>query len=295
MSYSASPRPTFDGPTHIPYETVTRHLWGDEESGEVADWIYVSSSKIHQLVFGLAPGGAFRHSDNYRTIFAADEVLYVLSGVMALSNPETGEVHRLQPGEAAFFRRDTWHHAFNFSPEPLRVIEFFAPPPSQGTSGSYAQTKPNLTAPKYSQDQWLDRWPQAQAEAEASYTIQVVREGNLQWRLEGAEQQLLVGILASTEHLTVGKMLLLAGQRSDVELHGGDESLYLLEGALNVRVPENEGPRWFELRPGDGFFIPEGTPHQYYNMSDAQVSFLCGIAPRYSTEVPEVFSNGREP
>ena len=295
MSYSASPRPTFDGPTHIPYETVTRHLWGDEESGEVADWIYVSSSKIHQLVFGLAPGGAFRHSDAFRTIFAADEVMYVLSGVMALSNPETGEVHRLQPGEAAFFRRDTWHHAFNFSPEPLRVIEFFAPPPSQGTSGSYAQTKPNLTAPKYSQDQWLDRWPQAQAEAEASYTIQVVREGDLQWRLEGTEQQLLVGILASTEHLTVGKMQLLAGQRSDVELHGGDESLYLLEGALNVRVPENDGPRWFELSPGDGFFIPEGTPHQYYNMSDAQASFLCGIAPRYSPEVPEVFSNGREP
>ena len=261
----------------------------------MADWIYVSSSKIHQLVFGLAPGGAFRHSDNYRTIFAADEVLYVLSGVMVLSNPETGEVHRLQPGEAAFFRRDTWHHAFNFSTEPLRVIEFFAPPPSQGTSGSYAQTKPNLAAPKYSQDQWLGRWPQAQAEAEARYTIQVVRERDLQWRLEGTEQQFLVGILASTEHLTVGKMQLLAGQRSDVELHGGDESLYLLEGALNVRVPENDGPRWFELSPGDGFFVPEGTPHQYYNMSGAQASFLCGIAPRYSPEVPEVFSNGREP
>ena len=295
MSYSASPRPTFDGPSHIPYETVTRHLWGDEESGEVTDWIYVSSAKIHQLVFGLAPGGAFRHSDAYRTIFAADEVLYVLSGVMALSNPETGEVHRVKPGEAAFFRRDTWHHAFNFSPEPLRVIEFFAPPPSQGTSGSYAQTKPNLTAPKYSQDQWIGRWPKSQAEAEAKYTIQVVREGDLLWRLEGRDQQLLVGILAATEHLTVGRMELLAGQRSDVEVHGGDESLYLLEGALNVRVPENDGPRWFELSPGDGFFVPEGTPHQYYNMSGAQASFLCGIAPRYSTEVPEVFSNGREP
>ena len=295
MSYSASPRPTFDGPSHIPYETVTRHLWGDEESGEVADWIYVSSAKIHQLVFGLAPGGAFRHSDAYRTIFAADEVLYVLSGVMALSNPETGEVHRVKPGEAAFFRRDTWHHAFNFSPEPLRVIEFFAPPPSQGTSGSYAQTKPNLGAPKYSQDQWIGRWPQAQAEAAAKYTIRVLRDADLLWRLEGTDQQLLVGILAATEHLTVGRMELLAGQCSDVELHGGDESLYLLEGALNVRVPENDGPRWFELSPGDGFFVPEGTPHQYYNMSGAQASFLCGIAPRYSTEVPEVFSNGREP
>jgi len=295
MSYSASPRPTFDGPAHIPYETVTRHLWGDEESGEVADWIYVSSSKIHQLVFGLPPGGAFRHSDNYRTIFAADEVLYVLSGVMVLSNPETGEVHRVGQGEAAFFRRDTWHHAFNFSSEPLRVIEFFAPPPSQGTSGSYAQTKPNLTSPKYSQDQWMGRWPKAQAQAAENFTIRPVRDGDLLWRLEGAEQQMLVGILAATEHLTVGKMQLMAGQHSDLEVHGGDESLYLLKGALNVRVPENDGPRWFELNPGDGFFVPEGAPHQYYNMSDAPASFLCGIAPRYSPDVPEVFSNGREP
>ena len=295
MSYSASPRPTFDGPAHIPYETVTRHLWGDEESGEVADWIYVSSAKIHQLVFGLPPGGAFRHSGDYRTIFAADEVLYVLSGVMVLNNPESGEVHRVQPGEAAFFRRDTWHHAFNFSPEPLRVIEFFAPPPSQGTSGSYAQSKPNLAAAKYSQDQWLGRWPRGQEQAAKNFTIRPVREVDMLWRLEGNEQQLLVGILAATEHLTVGKMQLLAGQRSDVEVHGGDESLYLLEGALNVRVPENDGPRWFELSPGDGFFVPEGAPHQYYNLSGAPTSFLCGIAPRYSPDIPDLFSNGREP
>ena len=145
MGYAPSPRPTFSEPTHIPYAAVTRHLWGDPEAGEVADWIYVSSDKIHQLLFGLAPGGAFRHSDSFRTIFAADEVLYVLSGVMVLANPQTGEVHRIQTGEAAFFRRDTWHHAFNYSSEPLRVLEYFAPPPSQGTSGAYAQTKPNLT------------------------------------------------------------------------------------------------------------------------------------------------------
>ena len=78
--YTPSPRPTFPGPAHIPYEAATRHLWGDQVSGEVADWIYVSSDKIHHLVFGLPPGRGFRHSDAYRTVFAADEVLYVLEG-----------------------------------------------------------------------------------------------------------------------------------------------------------------------------------------------------------------------
>lgn len=284
MSYSASPRPTFSGPAHIPYETVTRHLWGDKVSGEVADWIYVSSDKIHQLIFGLVPGGAFRHSDSYRTIFAADEVLYVLSGTLVLSNPEMGEVHRLLPGEAVFFRRDTWHHAFNYSTEPLRVLELFAPPPAKGTSGAYARTKPNLTTPQYTQDQWLGQWPMAQAEVQNHATIQVLREADFLWRLEGQNQQALVGILASTEHLTVGKIHLLPGQQTDVQTHGGDESLYLLEGALNLRLPEHEGLRWFELKPGDGFYIPEGMPHQYYNMSDQPVTLVFGVAPNYLSD-----------
>ncbi len=284
MGYASSPRPVFTGPAHIPYETVTRHLWGDAESGEVADWIYVSSDKIHQLVFGLPPGGAFRHSDDYRTIFAADEVLYVLSGVMVLSNPETGEVHRLLPGEAAFFRRDTWHHAFNHSTEPLRVLELFAPPPAQGTSGAYARTKPNLAVSKYIQEEWLGNWPMALTEARRKFTIQIVREQDILWGLEGQTQQVLVGLLAATEHLTVGKIQLLPGQKSDVQLHQGDESLYLLEGHLHVRIPENDGQRWFELKPGDGFYIPQGAPHQYYNISGRPVSFLFGVAPSYSAQ-----------
>jgi quercetin dioxygenase-like cupin family protein len=282
MSYSSSPRPTFSGPTHITYENVTRHLWGDKVSGEVADWIYVSSDKIHQLVFGLPPGGAFRHSEDYRTIFAADEILYVLSGVMVLANPETGEMHRVLPGEAAFFRRDTWHHAFNYSTEPLRVLEIFAPPPAKGTSGAYARTKPNLTKSKYIQVEWLGSWPMVQAEARSHFTMRVLREGDILWSLEGSGQQGLTGILAATEHLTVGKMQLLPGQQTGAHLHVGDESLYLLEGSLNIYTPENDGQHWFELKPKDGFYIPQGTPHQYYNMSDRPAWLIFGVAPSYS-------------
>jgi quercetin dioxygenase-like cupin family protein len=281
MSYTASPRPTFPGPAHIAYEATTRHLWGDDVSGEVADWIYVSSDMIHQLVFGLQPGGVFRHSDAYRTIFAADEVFYVLSGILVLSNPETGEVHRVQPNEAVFFRRDTWHHGFSYGTEPLRVLEIFAPPPSQGTSGTYARTKPYLDTPKYSQEQWLGSWPMQKDVAQRDFTMKVLREGDVLWQLEGEDQQVLVGLFVSTEHLTVGKMHLLPGQRTQAHAHGGDESLYLLEGTLNIRLPEHDGQRWYELKPGDGFFIPRGTPHQYYNIADQPVSLIFGVAPHY--------------
>jgi mannose-6-phosphate isomerase-like protein (cupin superfamily) len=280
MAYSPSPRPTFDEPTHIPYAGITRHLWGDETAGNVSDWIYASTDKVHQLVFGLPPGGAFRHSDSARTIFAADEVLYVLSGVMVLTNPQTGEVHPVHPGEAAFFRRDTWHHAFNYSTEPLRVLEYFAPPPSQGTSGRYAQTQPNLTAPRYTRDDLLGRWPMERDAIQADFSIRVLRAADALWRLEGA-QEVLVGLWASTEHLTTGKIHLRPGQHTDLHVHGGDECLYVLEGTLNIHAPEKEGQRWFELQPRDGFYVPQGAPHAYYNMGDQPVTLFFGVSPHY--------------
>jgi quercetin dioxygenase-like cupin family protein len=281
MGYSSSPRPTFAGPAHIPLDAVTRHLWGDATSGEVADWIYVSSDKIHQLIFGMLPGAMFRHSEDYRTIFGADEIYYVLSGTLILNNPETGEVHRALPGEAVFFRRDTWHHAMNGSTEPLRVLELFAPPPSQGTSGAYARTKPYLDTPRYTQDQWIGHWPMSRADVVKGFSMQVLRDSDLLWRLEGQERQVLVGLLASTEHLTVGKVYLLPGQQTDVQIHGGDESLYLLEGTLHIRLPESQGVRWYELKPGDGFYVPQGEPHQYYNITDKPVTLIFGVAPQY--------------
>jgi quercetin dioxygenase-like cupin family protein len=281
MTYSPSPRPTFDGPAHIPFQSVTRHLWGDVTSGEVADWIYVSSSEIHQLVFGLPVGGKFLHSDKYRTVFAADEVLHVLSGVMVIANPETGEVHRVQPGESVFFRRDTWHHCFNHGRDPLRVLEFFAPPPSQGTSGAYAQTKPILTEATYRQDHWLGRWPMERQEAQRGATMQVIREADLLWRLEAGNQPVLTGLIASTEHITVGLTTLLPGQRSEAECHDGEEGLYLLQGVLNVRILKVGGQQWYELHPGDGFYVPRGVRHQYYNMTADDAQFIFGVAPDY--------------
>lgn len=289
MSYSPSPRAQYDGPTPLRYESVARHMWGDETAGNVADWIYVSNTKIHQIVFGLPVGGYFRHSDSYKTIFAADEIYFVLNSVLVLANPETGEVQRAKPGEAVFFRRDTWHHGFNYGMEPLRVLEFFAPPPLKGTSGAYARTKPNLTELKYSQDHLignynpleLARLGDGSTNQPFKPTLKLLREDDVLWRLEGKESQVLVGILFSTEHLTVGRIDLLPGQNSEPQCHGGDESLYVIEGSLHIRLPGLDGPSWFELKPGDGFYIPEGVAHQYYNISDKPARLIFGVAPNY--------------
>lgn len=280
-----SPRPSFAGPTPIPYREVTHHLWGDETSGEVADWIYVSSDKIHHLVFGLPPGGEFRHSDHSRTIFAADELMYVLSGTLVIANPERGEVHPASTGEAVFFRRDTWHHAFAYGSEPLRVLEFFAPPPASGASSAYAQTKENLTEPRYTFDGWLGRWPMSRAEHAGEATMHVLRDADVLWRLEGERNDALVGLYVSTEHLTAGKLRLRPGGRGGVHAHGGDETLYVLDGTLNVLLPDSDGPgegRWFELEPRDGFYLPQGTRHELRNITGHDVEVLFAVAPSYA-------------
>ncbi len=280
MAYKSSPRPVFKEPTVIPYASVTRHLWGDEEAGLVSDWIYVSSDQIHQLVFGLPPGGGFTHSDSFRTVFAADEVLHVLMGTMVIANPETGETRLVRTGEAVFFQRDTWHNAWAFGTEELRVLEFFAPPPSTGTSGKYAQTKPYVDKPKYERAELWGHWPSRQPLKES---FSVLREADLLWSVDKADPRVLFGIHASTDQLTSGRALLSPGARSSVQRHGGSLGLYVTSGRLNVFVehPDVAAP-WFELHPGDGFFVPQGAAYRVCNMSGQACEYLFGVAPLFA-------------
>lgn len=285
MAYKSSPRPVFDGPTPIPYRSVTRHVWGDEAAGLVDDWIYVSSDKIHQLVFGLPPGHGFRHSESFRTVFAADEVLTVLMGTMVIANPETGETHLVRTGESAFFRKDTWHHAFAWGSEELRVCEFFAPPPSTGSSGPYARTRPYVTTPTYERTALVGDWPMGRPAAEAAATIRVLREADRLWSLDEGDPRVLTGIVASTNQLTAGSVRLQPGGRSGTRVHGGAMGLYALEGRLNILIEDEaaEPPVWFELRPGDGFYLPEGTRYRLFNMGGEEAEVLFGVAPRWGT------------
>jgi quercetin dioxygenase-like cupin family protein len=272
MGYRPSPRPSFDGPTVIRAADAVRHTWGDDGAGFVEDWIYVSSQLIHAIVFGLAPGGAFRHSEDFRTVFAADELLHVLQGTLALANPETGEVVRAEPGESVFFRRDTWHHGFSYGDEPLRVLEFFAPPPATGTSGAYARTRPYLEQSVYAVDGVVGNLVDPRPSAGS---FRVLRCDDSVWRLD---RDVLVGLLVSTEHLTVGTVTVPAGQASLEETHDGEELVYVTRGELRVEA----GPVLATLAPGDAFFVPFGTMHRYAATDAGVAEAIFGVAPSFA-------------
>ena len=282
MSRRPSPRPEYDRATAIGHDEAVLHLWGDEESGYVGDRIYVSSGLIHLIEFSLRPRARFTHSENNRTVFAADEVLHVTEGEMLLVNPETGEAVLAREGESVFFRRDTWHHAVNRSNDrPLRVMELFAPPPSTGASSAYARTRPYLSDWRYGDDRWLGRWPMDRAEREKTRSLHLVREPDLLWRADHPEDDLLVGLVCSTEHLTAGRARLLPGQSSLVRRHGGDLTFVVLSGEIAVFLPDApEPPSWFELGVGDGFYVPQGAPYQLFGHSSAS-EILFGVAPAY--------------
>lgn len=271
--YTPSPRPTYDAPTLISRSSVRRHIWGDAESGLVADWLYASTNKLHVILFGLAAGKAFRHSPAYRTVFGADEVLYVLSGSMLATNPETGEVVSCERGESIFFRRDTWHHVFARGSEPLRVLEFFAPPPSTGTSGAYAAQRPYLEAPSYARDELLG----ALFEQSPKATLRRIGRESRSLRIEG---QIVLGLIVSTEHLTVAELEVDAGAQGVATQHGGDAMVVGVEGELMIRTVWQDAAATFELSERDAVFLPEGSVYEVLSFG-ASSRALLGVAPRY--------------
>jgi mannose-6-phosphate isomerase-like protein (cupin superfamily) len=270
------------GPVVVRYADLERRTWGDEDTGRLYDWFYADNVRLNLNIVGMAPGGAALHSEQNHTIFGADELFYVLEGKMVQANPVTGEVMVIRPGEATFFRKDTWHHQWNYSNHQLRMLEFFQPSPKTGTGGAYARTKENLLAPpRRGRDELLGRWPMARDEADRDQTMWVIREDDILWRMEGGVRgrELLVGILASTEHMTVGKIEFLGGQRSCDYAHEGDKVVFAETGNLHIEFPETR--QWVELSAWDGCRIPSGTRHSFSNMSHEPATCVFSVAPGY--------------
>jgi mannose-6-phosphate isomerase-like protein (cupin superfamily) len=271
--YVPSPRPTFDAPTLVRRSAVKHHVWGDRQSGLVGDWLYASTGKIHVIEFALAPGHWFKHSPSFRTVFAADEILFVLQGAMLACNPATGEVVECLAGESVFFRKDTWHHVRAQGAEPLRVLEFFSPPPSQGTSGSYAATQKYLETPVYRRNELLGNYPGP----ERPSTLHRIGPRDRSLRLEG---EIVVGLIVSTEHLTVAELQVPAGATGEKTAHGGDAMLVGTSGELMVRTHWKSMSATFEMGRGDAVFIPEGGHYEVLSFAMPATAML-GVAPRY--------------
>ena len=272
MTYKPSPKPNFFKPTHIDYNKMETYLWGDNESGNVRDWIFVSNESLHQIIFGIEPGEGFKHSEEYRTIFGADELMYVLSGTMIITNPETGETHRVTKGNSVFFKKDTWHHAFNYSPDYLQVLEYFSPPPLTGTSGMYAKKKKLLENSLYERNNYF--YPSKDFIPSKSFRI--INQDDYIWSLNGPNQEVLIGTIVKTENLIVKNIKLFPNKVSHSLKF--DKCISFLSLDSNIRVSINNEKN-FNLNSKDGLYIPSNTEFRFDNLNnhEANLIFCVGI------------------
>ena len=272
--YSPSPRPTFDGPARITRADVTRHVWGDQEAGEVNDWIYASTDKVHCLVFGVGPQGSYRHSPEFRTVFGADEYLHVLEGEMILMSPETGHVVHVPTGHGASFGPNTWQHVYAHGGQPLRVLELFAPPPSAGTSGAHARTRPYLERDdwRYHRDEDLA----AGRAAPGPFRVHDGHDAMLRY-----EPGVLTGVELASEHLTAGWIELSPGGISQQHAHGGDLILFALTPGTYVRASDPAGQVVAELGPEDAMYVPAGSTYDLRNVGGETCRLVFGVAPSF--------------
>ena len=273
MIYKPSPKPNFNKPTHIKYESMDTYMWGDEEAGNVKDWIYVSNESLHQIIFGMEKGDNFKHSDQYRTVFGADELLYVLSGTLVINNPETGETQKINKGESVFFHKDTWHHAFNFSNEYLQVLEFFSPPPITGTSGAYAKKKKLLTDSLYNRsvDNTLDPTFINQK------SFKIIKENDYIYSIDGPNQEVLIGTLIKTEFLDVRMITLNAFKKSHKFKFDKNTSYLSLDNNLRIHIINEKTE--YSLSKKDGLYFPSSTEFTIENLNnfDSRIIMCFGL------------------
>ncbi len=262
----------------VRHADTAHHVWGDAESGFVTDRVYVSTSALHVLEFQLAPGGEFRHSPANKTIFAADVIYCVREGTLVIADPEHGEVRAVESGEAVFFRRDTWHHGFNPSANPLRVLEFFAPPPSRGTASTYARHQPALETSSYQDDRWDQRWPAARAEQEATSRLHVTRDADALWRFAHDAPSHLQGTLVDTEHLLVRSGRVAAGHVEDLHAVADESMLVVTGGELWVDTQDGDSGDFAAacLGPGDAAFVPAQSKLRVLVRAGEPATYLMG-------------------
>jgi gentisate 1,2-dioxygenase len=273
------------GPTVVRYEEATRFLWGDEESGEVSDFIYGGGSRISSFMYTLRPGGSFRWSKTWKPLYDQYRLYYVYQGMLIGHEPESGQIAVAQEGEAIYWQGNKYHFCYNFGPKEALILDVWAPGgfPLDLAEVEDSRQKPDLKEVVNGRFDLLGQWPKARPAFEQNSWHQgdmmTLRRADCLHVLSGIKNPILVDLFASTEEFTAGYIELQPAVMADGETHPGDEALFVTRGRLNVYLPDTYD--WIELNPKDSFFIPEGIMHRYCNHTHEPVEFFFTVAPHY--------------
>jgi quercetin dioxygenase-like cupin family protein len=272
-------------PMLVRQREAMRFLWGDEESGQVADLIYGRGERISAVSYALGPGHWFGASKVWKPLYDQHRFYYVVQGSLAIHDPESGHVAVASHGMAVTWRGARYHFGYNAGHDEVVVLDWFAPP-DRGLDTPEIATMPakrelgEIVGGRYELlGAWPDCRPDVLARTLGEGGLAAVGPDTALHFVHGSRRPMLVSILSSSSQLTAGTFSLAAGRRSEPEQHRGDEVVYALSGQLHVHLTERGD--WFELDPLDCLYIPEGMPHEYWSYGTCPVAAVFCVAPAY--------------
>ncbi|MGQ0486705.1 MAG: cupin domain-containing protein [Hyphomicrobiales bacterium] len=277
---------SFDRAKMVRYSDATRFLWGDEQSGQVADVIYGRNQRIGALTFKLKPGGFFRSSDTWKSYFDQHRYYFVVQGELTIHDPESGETAVASAGEVIHWRGAKWHFGYNFGSEETVVLDWYAPQerPPHVAEIEFGATKPKIRETKQGQFELLGQWPDALIDSrvrahQKGGVSRLTRSDALHF-VHGERFPVLESLFVSSKELTAGTVNLIGGAKSEDRTHPSDKVIFNLSGHLHIYLPETF--EWFELNKWDVLYIPANVSHQYWNYSSAPLSFAFMVVPAYA-------------
>jgi quercetin dioxygenase-like cupin family protein len=106
------------------------------------------------------------------------------------------------------------------------------------------------------------------------------------WRWEGVEvhaytsnnatKQVLVGHADGAHNFEIRYFTIPPHGFSSLDIHDHDHGVIIVQGRARVML----GERFEEIGPGDVVYIPGNERHQFENLTDGLMAFICIIPPK---------------
>jgi quercetin dioxygenase-like cupin family protein len=263
--------------------------WAPAPGNATPSWSYLSTPAMNAGRFSVSPGGWFDPGDHPNV-----EIYYILSGTLHLSNPDTSDVVKLSPGDAALIPALAYHHGYNFGDEDVVILWWV--PGEMHTDlfkqkvqddrlhelGWYERKPVVLNGPHSSNPGFasrlvgLTKWPGGPDKTEVDM-VRLAPEGWLQF-IQGTEprQTALVSFFYADEAIRCGHLRLNAYRDTQPESSPWEKVLIVTRGELCVALTGT--PDVLKARSGEIIFVPPGVEHSYLTTTGAGAEAVFGIA-----------------
>lgn len=128
-------------------------------------------------------------------------------------------------------------------------------------------------------DEWRERllWQGKYPFKPEDKRCMVISEKDRLPLIHGEEKKGLIEIFASTDKIHYGIFYVSPFDNLDPSApHKGDEVYYILKGEGVVAVDDSQT---YTVKEGEGFYLPAGLKHQWYNFSGERLDVLWALAP----------------